>query len=308
VIASTTTDASGNFGFTGLGPGTYRLHEVSQTGFIQTTANPTDITLTSGASITGVDFGNFQLAKISGLKFEDINSNGVQDTGEPGLPNFTIDLLNATTGAVITSTTTDASGNFSFTGLGPGTYRIRDVQQAGFTETTVNPADITLTSGANITGIKFGNQGLGQIHGLKFEDLNANGVRDANEPGLAGFTIELLSPATGQVEFTTTTDATGAFSFTSIPAGTYRIREVRKNGFALTTPNPADVTLTAGADVTGILFGNAPTATSALGGVGGGGPGVSGAPGRAGLEGRFVAVAAAVSDRLAAVRRRRHAA
>jgi hypothetical protein len=141
------------------------------------------------------------------------------------------------------------------------------VQQAGFTQTTLNPVDITLTSGASITGIKFGNQGNAQIHGLKFEDLNANGLRDANEPGLGGFTIQLINPASGQVLFTTTTDASGAFSF-SVPAGNYRIREVQKTGFVLTTTNPADVTLAAGGNITGIVFGNAPS--SAIGGIGGG--------------------------------------
>jgi SdrD B-like domain/Domain of unknown function (DUF4214) len=103
------------------------------------------------------------------------------------------------------------------------------------------------------------------IQGLKFEDLNANGIRDANEPGMAGVTIQLLDPTTNQVLFTTTTDGTGAFSFT-VPAGTYEIREVEPNGFIQTTPNPADITVTPGQDLTGILFGNAPTAS-----IGGGG-------------------------------------
>jgi Domain of unknown function (DUF4214)/SdrD B-like domain len=99
---------------------------------------------------------------------------------------------------------------------------------------------------------------LGTIQGVKFEDLNANGVREPNDPGLAGFTIELLNPLTNQVLYTTTTsDASGAFSF-SVPAGTYEIREVQQTGFVQTTPNPADITIAGGQDVTGILFGNAP--------------------------------------------------
>ena len=52
---------------------------------------------------------------------------------------------------------TDASGNYSFTGLTAGVYRIREVNQAGWTQTTVNPADVTVVSGTNSTGNNFGN-------------------------------------------------------------------------------------------------------------------------------------------------------
>jgi hypothetical protein len=52
------TDASGNYSFTNLPAGTYRLQEVGQPGWVQTTANPPDVTVLSGLNITGVDFGN----------------------------------------------------------------------------------------------------------------------------------------------------------------------------------------------------------------------------------------------------------
>ena len=32
---------------------------------------------------------------------------------------------------------------------------------------------------------------VGQIRGVKFEDLNGNGLKDTGEPGLAGWTINL---------------------------------------------------------------------------------------------------------------------
>jgi CSLREA domain-containing protein len=43
------------------------------------------------------------------------------------------------------------------------------------------------------------------IHGRKFDDLNANGVRDPGEPGLDGWTLELVNPASGEVVASTVT-------------------------------------------------------------------------------------------------------
>src|SRR5207248_1407355 len=143
--------------FTGLAPGTYRVREVTPAGTIQTTANPADIQATSGVNVSGVNFGNLERKSVVEGKFVDVNGNGVLDTNEPGQAGVTIQLINATTGAVLQSTVTNSSGNFSFTGLAPGSYRVREVTPAGTVQTTANPADILATSGVNVSGVNFGN-------------------------------------------------------------------------------------------------------------------------------------------------------
>jgi hypothetical protein len=105
----------------------------------------------------GLDFGNFQLSSIAGAKFQDSNGNGVRDPGEPGLAGWTI-VLDAVGGTTQLTTITDADGNYRFPSLTAGTYRIREVSQAGWVQTTVNPGDIVIASGSNIMGIDFGNQ------------------------------------------------------------------------------------------------------------------------------------------------------
>src|SRR4028118_1877580 len=70
------------------------------------------------------------------------------------------------------------------------------------------------------------------ILGIKFNDLNGDGIRQPNEPGLANIPF-LLEPATGANgvlnagpgELSVTTDANGAFSFINLVPGNYLITE-----------------------------------------------------------------------------------
>jgi subtilisin-like proprotein convertase family protein len=107
--------------------------------------------------------------------------------------------------------------------------------------------------------------GSAEIHGLKWNDINGNATRDAGEPGLAGWTIYIDANTNGILDggdISTTTDATGAYQFLVLPAGTYTVREVVEPGFAQSFPagNGAQiVVLAAGAIVTGVDFGNRPT-------------------------------------------------
>ena len=95
------------------------------------------------------DFGNFQNITISGEKFNDLTGDGVQDAGDPGLPGWTIDLLDAS-GAIVATTVTDADGNYSFPDVGPGTYTVQEELQSGWIQTFPAPPGtytVTATSG-----------------------------------------------------------------------------------------------------------------------------------------------------------------
>ena len=136
-VASQLTAGGGNFDIEGLAPGTYTVDEVLQSGWTQTAPPPPGtftVTVTAGATVSGLDFGNFQNITISGEKFNDLNGDGTQEPGEPGLPGWTIDLLDAT-GAIIATTVTDANGDYSFTDVGPGTYTVQEELQPGWIQT-----------------------------------------------------------------------------------------------------------------------------------------------------------------------------
>jgi len=62
----------------------------------------------------------------------DANQNGIQDSGETGVSDITIKLLDAdNSDAELNTTTTDSSGYYKFSGLTPGNYRVQVELPAG---------------------------------------------------------------------------------------------------------------------------------------------------------------------------------
>jgi hypothetical protein len=259
------TDSSGRYSFLNLATGFYRVREVRQAGMLQTTPlTALNLFFEAGSDVTDVNVGNFRLVTISGVKFNDLNGDGIRQAGEPGLAGVTIFVDNNANGVLdfgeVTQVTT-ATGSFSFSLVGPGTFLIREVVPTGFVQTTVNPAPIVTSSGTNVTTVTFGNFRVGTagIRGTTFHDLNGDGTRQENEPGLADVTLFLDANNNGQLdpgETSTVSAADGAFSFTDLVPGTYRVREVVPAGWTQTTPNPADIVVTTGMVATGVVFGN----------------------------------------------------
>ena len=183
----------------------------------------------------------------------------MKDPGEPGLPGWTITL---TPGSL--STTTGANGNYCFGPLAPGTYTISETLQPGWVQTFPSgPGTYTVTVPPSAANVNFGNcrpnavfncvpPQLSEICGIKFNDLNHNGVKDPGEPGLAGWTIT-LTPGI----LTTTTSATGSYCFTGLTPGTYTVSEVQQPGWTQTLPGgPGTYTVTVPPSATNLNFGN----------------------------------------------------
>ncbi|MDB9419011.1 Calx-beta domain-containing protein [Microcystis aeruginosa CS-563/04] len=101
---------------------------------------------------------------------------------------------------------------------------------------------------------------LGSIEGSKWNDVNANGIWEAGEKALAGWTIYIDSVANGTLdpwELSTVTDANGKYSFTNLGPGEYAIREVNQTGWLQTSPStPYALILKVGEKLTDVNFGN----------------------------------------------------
>ena len=95
-------------------------------------------------------------AQIGDRVWFDANANGVQDAGEDGVAGVTVQLNDAA-GNVIDSTTTDSTGNYSFT-VDAGIYSIGIVEPNGFDVTTQDAGgDDTADSDIDPTTLTSGN-------------------------------------------------------------------------------------------------------------------------------------------------------
>jgi hypothetical protein len=79
------------------------------------------------------------------------------------------------------------------------------------------------------------NQGLalGSLSGFVYQDINNDGIFDADELPIAGAIITLTGTDFdgNEVSFTTRTDVYGFYSFTGLFAGTYTITETQPDGY-----------------------------------------------------------------------------
>ncbi|MGA9364473.1 MAG: SdrD B-like domain-containing protein [Bacteroidota bacterium] len=254
----TTGSASGGVGGFGGTPATVGVNrgdgvQYSQLGRFDHAGTDYDGEGGANDGVSYLDNLNFCTgqATITGVVFHDLNGNGVQDPGEPGLPGWTINLL----GAATRSTTTNASGIYIFGFLNPGTYTVSEVLQTGWVQTAPpRTYTVTLATGTFSSGNDFGNAHPGSISGQAFFDMNGDGVKDPSESGLAGWTIN----ASGPVNSSAVTDAAGNYALQNLPPGIYILDETLMPGWGETLPVSGSyvAVLYSGGNVTGLDFGN----------------------------------------------------
>ncbi|WP_170319296.1 MSCRAMM family protein [Polyangium spumosum] len=97
--------------------------------------------------------------------------------------------------------------------------------------------------------------------GVKFHDLNANGMREANEPGLAGWTIYVDKDKSGTLsagDLSAVTDANGEYKIENIPPGYWGVLEDLQTGWTCSHPASGSYmkTFSAKQAVYGLDFGN----------------------------------------------------
>jgi hypothetical protein len=89
---------------------------------------------------------------VAGMAWEDLNGNGVRDSGEPERPGM---LITVTSAQVTASATTGTDGTYRLAGLQPGIYRLTAQPPAGYALTTPGSFDLLITVGAVVT-VDFG--------------------------------------------------------------------------------------------------------------------------------------------------------
>lgn len=99
-----------------------------------------------------------------------------------------------------------------------------------------------------------------EIQGVVWNDYNGNGNREADEAGLANWSIYLDQNQNGQFdsgETAVTTDSSGNYRFADLAPGTYQVATIVEPGWQQTYPaSNYSVTLTSGEVRSAIDFGN----------------------------------------------------
>ncbi len=236
---SAITNASGFYNFIDLQAGTYTVSIDTTTlppGHGPTydldgiqTPNTTQVVMSVGVDRDDVDFGYMRvLGSIGDVVWRDDNNNQIQDPGEPGIPNVTVTLTDAEN--VQRTTTTGADGQYSFDDLPASQYVVAidpatlpanviptyDLDGIG----TPHQATLTLAVGQDRVDADFGYQQLGSLGDTVWNDMNGNGIQDANEPGIPNVTVLLNAPGVVQ---TATTDSDGRFMFSDLPPTVYTV-------------------------------------------------------------------------------------
>ena len=133
LIGTAVTDSDGKYLFDELPPGDYTVKvdvstlppDLAQTydadGGLDSQSS---LTLGPGEINLDQDFGyQPQTGTIGDTVWLDLDGDGVQDAGEPGIPGVTVYLYDGD-GNLIGTTVTDANGNYLFTNLPPGVYTV----------------------------------------------------------------------------------------------------------------------------------------------------------------------------------------
>jgi hypothetical protein len=224
--------------------------------------SPSSVVLTSDISKDQThDFGfrTVTPGEIGDVVWHDVNRDGLQDAGEPGLAGVGVTLLDAFSNTLVATTVTGGDGSYLFTGVQAGTYRVAvdggtlpvgftpAIALAGSTDLDSNgtPTEVALADGESNLTLDFGyvSECTGMIGDYVWYDRNQNGVQDAGEPGMGGVTVTLRDAATNAITATTVTDATGYYAFSGLCRGSRRVEiSGLPDGFSLATTAAAGST------------------------------------------------------------------
>ncbi len=190
---STTTDSSGNYTLNNVAPGTYTV-TASATGY---TSLSSTVSVTSGITATV----NFQLNPLPTNVPGTIKGRVTNISTGGGVSGATVSFSGG-------STTSDSSGNYTFSGVTPGTYSVT-ASHTGFFPVT---HAAVLGSGATVT-LNFAMATGGKIAGT---------VTNSSGAAISGAAVTLTG---GSINTTvnTTTNSSGAYNSNWMPVGSYTV-------------------------------------------------------------------------------------
>ncbi|MBC7884077.1 MAG: T9SS type A sorting domain-containing protein, partial [Saprospiraceae bacterium] len=194
------------------------------------------------------------LGEIGDFVWRDLNANGIQDVGEPGLAGVTVELYDCDD-TFIKSVTTGANGLYSLNNILRGFYKLKfniSALPPGFGFTLQNQGINTgLDSDPNQLGeticffvnpgqrentIDAGIVQLSAIGDYVWNDQNGDGLQSVGEAVLPGVQVNLFR-GDGSFVSSQFTAANGKYLFDFLYPGNYYLQFISPAGFEFTFPN-----------------------------------------------------------------------
>ena len=185
-------------------------------------------------------------------------SVSVVDTLPTGAVFVSGSSLIGTTAAGTVASGTNNSANVTIPTLAPGETAVVTILATAPTTAPSNVTNTVTVTAAN-DSVSTNNTAtaataitapaVSNLSGRIYVDSNNDGTGQTTEPGVSGITVTLTGTATNggtAINRTTTTDATGNYSFASVDQGTYTVTSGAPNDFNFRAANPGTTGGTAG--------------------------------------------------------------
>ncbi len=214
--AATTTGSGGYYSFTDVEGGTYTVTISGYPADASFDATSAEVTISStGQTVTRNFSGSYiRTASLMGM----VTVEGV------GLPGITVDV----SGRDAAQTTTDANGQYTFTGLRAGNYT---VEISGF-----DPTDVAFSDASGAVTIAVGESKVRSFDGVFVRESTIAGRISVEGNGLSGVTVSLQGMGADEEAMT---DNGGQYSFDNLRAGEYQVAisgyDTREYGFETTS-------------------------------------------------------------------------
>jgi hypothetical protein len=220
-----------------------------QAGTVMSDALREDLTLDFGFDTIGTFL-------IGDTVYLDVDADGTQDGGEPGIEDVVVGLYQDLDGdgvidvdePLIATDVTDVNGGYLFDGLVAGDYVVAILDDAGiligYTQTQGDPTE-PVTVGPSTLDVDFGfvRNLPSSIGNFVWEDLDGDGIQDAGESGIPNVVVSLYQDNgdgipepggdDGAAVATTVTNASGLYSFL-VPSGSYFVQFAAPAGYVFT--------------------------------------------------------------------------
>src|SRR5581483_1836155 len=230
-VTGTATNASGVYTLTSLLAGTYFVRTSNTVGFVDQlyTGLPcigfcydpagTPVVVAANATASGVNFALAAGGAISGTV--------TAAAGGVGLAQVFVQVYDAA-GQFQTSTTTDASGNYTTAALPSGTHFVNVSNALGFVDQLYNGISCPLAGCVPTTGTPVPVTAPAATPHIDFAlalggTINGTVTAAVGGAPLSDLTIQIFSAGTGAFVGAVKTDASGNYSALGLAAGTYYV-------------------------------------------------------------------------------------